>query len=95
MAGQSIKLKIAGKEYCLVAQTPEAESYMRNAAESINKMLQMYDQRFPDASLQDKLAFVALNETVSMLMSQRKLAVASEESKRLNDEISSYLEKIV
>lgn len=95
MAGQSIKLKIVGKEYSLVAQTPESEGYMRNAAESINKMYQYYEQRFPDTSLQDKLAFVALNETVSMLMLQKKFSGLQAESKELSEEVASYLEKLV
>ena len=94
MAGQSIKLKIAGKEYSLVAQTPEAESLMRTATEGINKLLKVYDERFPDKPLQDKLAFIALNETVLRLRIQKQMNAVQSESQKLNDEISSYLGSI-
>lgn len=94
MAGQSITLKIAGKDYSLIAQSPEAEHFMRVAAENIRKMMESYDQKFPDKSVLDKLAFVALNETVSMLLAQRKLAKFTDEEAALEAEIESYLKTI-
>ena len=41
--GQSITLKIQGKEYELVAYTPEMERLMRLAAEEVDGMLAEYD----------------------------------------------------
>ena len=61
---QSITLKIAGREYSLKVQSPEMEQLMRLGAESINRTLAVYDQRYPDKSLVDKLAFVTLREAV-------------------------------
>ena len=74
--GQSIKIKIAGNEYPLVASSPEMERLMRLAAEAINQKLTAYDAKFPNKSLSDKLSFVALNETVSRLTYQKRLADA-------------------
>ena len=92
--GQSIKIKIAGNEYPLVAASPEMERLMRLAAEAINQKLNAYDAKFPDKSLSDKLSFVALNETVSRLTYQKKLAEAGEEAKMLQEDVESYLRNI-
>ena len=48
---QSIKIKIAGTEYPLMANTPEMEQFIRLAAEEINAMLGKYDARFPTSPL--------------------------------------------
>ena len=94
MAEQSITLKIAGKEYPLRVQSPEAEQFMRIAAENINAMLAKYDEKFPDKTLVDKLAFVTLNETVSKLSAQRKYQKAVEEAEKLDAQLKSYLANI-
>ena len=44
--GQSVKLKIAGKEYSLTAASEEQEQLMRLAARDVNEML----DRFNDSS---------------------------------------------
>ena len=92
--GQSIKIKIAGNEYPLVASSPEMERLMRLAAEAINQKLTAYDAKFPNKSLSDKLSFVALNETVSRLTYQKKLSEASDEAKKLQEDVDSYLMNI-
>ena len=89
----SIKLKIAGKEYSLVA-TQESEHYMRLAAERINQKLQDYDQKFPDQTTLDKLAFVALSEEISMLVSKHNLDKNNEETSKLAKDLRLYLNKI-
>ena len=92
--GQSIKIKIAGNEYPLVASSPEMERLMRLAAEAINQKLTAYDAKFPNKSLSDKLSFVALNETVSRLTYQKRLSDASEEAKGLQEDVETYLKNI-
>lgn len=94
MAGQSIRIKIADKEYQLVAGTPEMESAMRSAAAEINSMLSAYDARFPDRTLADKLSFVALNQTVGKAAFERKLKNAEAEASGLEAEVESYLKEI-
>ena len=91
---QSITLKIAGKDYPLKATSPEMEQLMRVAAEAINKRLAQYDAKFPDKEMIDKLIFVTLNETISRIAAQRKLAACEEGEKKLLDEMSSYLDSI-
>lgn len=92
--GQSIKIKIAGNEYPLVAATPEMEQLMRLAAEAINQKLTAYDAKFPNKSLSDKLSFVALNETVTRLTYQKRIADAGEEASKLQEDVESYLKNI-
>lgn len=91
---QSITLKIAGKDYPLVASTPEMERRMRLAAEEIASTLAKYDARFPDKALNDKLAFVTLNATVSKLLLQEKSQEFVEEAKKLENEMEAYLDGI-
>jgi cell division protein ZapA (FtsZ GTPase activity inhibitor) len=91
---QSITLKIVGKDYPLKAASPEMEQVMRVAAEAINKRLAQYDAKFPDKDVLDKLVFVTLNETISRIATQRKLAAREEGEKKLLDEMTSYLDSI-
>ena len=91
---QSITIKIAGKDYPLKATSPEMEQLMRLAAETINQKLAVYDAKFPDKTLVDKLSFVALNETVSRMSYQKRLSSVSEEAKRMLSQTNSYLDNI-
>ena len=91
---QSIKIKIAGKEYPLMAASPEMEQMMRLAAETINQKLTAYDAKYPDRSVADKLAFVALNETIGRLSCQKKISDAASETRKLQEDVESYLSNI-
>ena len=91
---QSITLKIAGKDYSLKASSPEMEQLMRVAAEAINKKVAAYDMKFPDKTSADKLAFVALNETVSRFSCQKKISALGEEVKGLIRETDKYLDTL-
>ena len=89
----SITLKIGGKEYKLVA-TQESEHYMRLAADRINSMLEEYDAKYPDQTMADKLVFVALMNTISMLVAKKGLAQNTDELAKLEKELKAYLNKI-
>ena len=88
---QSITIKIAGNEYPLKAATPQIEQMIRIAAETIGKKLSAYDAKYPNKSLADKLSFVALNETVGRLSLQKKLEQATEEARKLQEDMEAYL----
>ncbi|MCI1640581.1 MAG: cell division protein ZapA [Bacteroidales bacterium] len=91
---QKITIKIGGSTYSLKASSPEQERLMRIAAEHINKKLVDYDRRFPERSLSDKLAFVALNEAVSMFSLANKINLADEEAAELHNQTTVYLDNI-
>ena len=74
MEGQSITLKIAGKEYSLKAQSPEDEQLMRLAAGDVNSMLSYYNANYPNQEDMDKLAFVTLTQAMSKIREQRSAA---------------------
>lgn len=92
MADQSITLRIAGKEYPLKATSPEMEQVMRIAAETINQKLAAYNAKFPDKDLQDKLAFVTLNETIARLTAQKKYSALEAAMAALDADEIAYLE---
>ena len=91
---QSIKVIIGGKDYPLKASTPEMEHYMRIAAEQINQKLDTYNAKYPDLPVADKLAFVCLQEVVSRLSCQKKIASMKAEADSFLNETSAYLQKI-
>ena len=91
---QSITLKIAGKEYPLRASSPEMEQLMRLAAEDVNKMLSRYTEKYPDKSLEEKLAFVTLQEALFKISAQRKAAAIVDEISSLKSDTDAYLSGI-
>jgi cell division protein ZapA (FtsZ GTPase activity inhibitor) len=92
--GQSVVIKIAGKEFPLKAASPEMEQMMRIAAEQINQKLADYSARFPDKTLADKLAFVALNEAVTKISFMRRMEALDKEVKDMTGETDKYLKSI-
>lgn len=91
---QSITIKIAGKDYPLVASTPDMERRMRLAADEIASMLAKYDERFPDKAVVDKLAFVTLNVTVAKMLMQEKSQEFADEAAKLEAGMEAYLKGI-
>lgn len=89
----SITLKIAGKEYRVIA-TPEQEHYYRLAADKVNATLKDYEVRFPTQTLTDKLAFVALSETVARLITKHNCDKQVAKYDNLGKELHNYLDKI-
>ena len=70
---QSIKIKVAGKEFPFQVTSEEMEHYMRRAADDVNEVLGSYTARFPDKELEDRLVFVALIEAIDKLKALKKL----------------------
>lgn len=89
----SITLKIAGREYRVIA-TPEQEHYYRLAADKVNATLKDYEVRFPTQTLTDKLAFVALSEAVARLITKHNSDKLVSKYDNLGKELHNYLDKI-
>ncbi|MDO4826439.1 MAG: cell division protein ZapA [Bacteroidia bacterium] len=94
MMGQSVVIKIAGKEFPMKAASPEIEQMMRIAAEQINLKLADYSSTYPDKTLADKLAFVALREAVTRLSCMRRMEELDREVKEMTGETDRYLKSI-
>ena len=65
MAEQSIKIKIAGREYPLKVNSQDHEEVVRKAADDINRMITIYQDKFPGKPLVEIMSFVALNVCMS------------------------------
>lgn len=89
--GQRITLKIAGKEFPIVANSPEMEGLMRTAAENITSLVDCYNTKYPNYGFEEKILFAAINESVLKLIAQKKNKLAAEEVVALENELSSYL----
>ncbi len=92
--GQSIKLKIAGREYSLTASSEEQESLMRLAAKDVNEMLDRFNGQFIETDMIDKFAFVAVQEAVGKFYMKAKLLRMGEDVSSLSSELKAYLEGI-
>lgn len=88
---QNVKINIAGREYALAAESEQQEQNMRVAAEEINSQLRKLDVSFPSASPEEKLAFVALSESVQRIGFQRVFESIKTESDDLNRQLDTYL----
>ena len=91
---QRITLVFAGKSFQLNAETPEAEHYMRKAAEEVDKRLASYEQKFANTKLEDRLAFVALGCAMGNLINYNKLKADEQELKDLTRTLEAYLQSV-
>ena len=91
--GQSVKLKIAGKEYSLTAASEEQEQLMRLAARDVNEMLDRFNERFVETDMVDKFAFVAVQEAVGKFYIKAKPSQMGGEVDALSSELGAYLEE--
>ena len=91
---QSIKIKIAGREYPLLAASPEQEEVIRKAAEDINKKIDHYQEKFPTKGMIEIMSFMALNVCMNNIVLQKKLNDMKEAEEDLAGMLESYLENI-
>ena len=94
MAEQSIKIKIAGREYPLKVNSQDHEEVVRKAAEDINKITSIYQDKFPGKSLVEILSFVALNVCTSNITLNRQMKDLVDGEALLAKELEGYLENI-
>ncbi|MCQ2115447.1 MAG: cell division protein ZapA [Bacteroidales bacterium] len=91
---RNITVKISGREYSLVVRSEEEEEYYRLAADSVNKKIALYQQRFLGKPETDILSFVAFNVCVANVKNAKMLEKMNQEATGLHDEISKYLDDI-
>ncbi len=92
--GQKIRVRIAGREYPIDAQTPQQENLIRLAAEAVNKMLDGYKAAHPGRSETDLMAFVALNKSIAEIAAIRQNEAANAEVESLRKDLDNYLDNI-
>ena len=94
MAEQSITIKIAGRSYPLKVNSPEHEEVIRKAADDINRMLEAYQNKFPEKPMVEILSFVALNVCMSNVTLNRQLKDMTAGEDALARELAGYLDNI-
>ncbi len=91
---QSIKIKIADREYPLKVSSPEKEEVIRKAAADLNKKINLYQDKYPTKGMIEILSFVALNVSMTNVVLQKQVDTFNESETVLAQELQNYLENI-
>ena len=91
---QSIKIKIADREYPLKVSSPEKEEVIRKAAADLNKKISLYQEKYPNKGMIEILSFVALNVSMTNVILQKQTDSLIQGEESLAKELQSYLENI-
>jgi cell division protein ZapA len=91
---QSIKIKIADREYPLKVSSPEKEEVIRKAAADLNKKINLYQDKYPTKGMIEILSFVALNVSMTNVVLQKQIDTVNESEGLLAQELQNYLENI-
>ena len=91
---QSIKIKIADREYPLKVSSPEKEEVIRKAAAELNKRISLYQDKYPNKGMIEILSFVALNVSMTNVVLQKQAEAMKAEEETLAKELHGYLENI-
>ncbi len=91
---QSIKIKIADREYPLKVSSPEKEEVIRKAAADLNRKITLYQEKYPHKGMIEILSFVALNVSMTNVVLQKQIDVMTGEEEGLAKELQAYLDNI-
>ena len=91
---QSIKIRIAEREYPLKVTSAEQEEDIRKAAQEINRQIQAYQSRYADKTLVEILSIMALNVCVNNISLNRMVKGMKEAEDSLAKELDGYLDNI-
>jgi cell division protein ZapA len=91
---QSIKIKIADREYPLKVSSPEKEEVIRKAAADLNKKITLYQEKYPNKGMIEILSFVALNVSMTNVVTQKQIEAMKEGEENLAQELQGYLENM-
>ena len=91
---QSIKIRIADREYPLKVSSPDKEEVIRKAANELNKKITLYQEKYPNKGMIEILSFVALNVSMVNVSLQKQAESILEEEDTLAKELHAFLENI-
>jgi len=91
---QSIKIKIADREYPLKVSSPEKEEVIRKAAADLNRKISLYQDKYPNKGMIEILSFVALNVSMMNVVLEKQVDSLKKGEENLASELQSYLENI-
>ena len=91
---QSIKIKIADREYPLKVSSPEKEEVIRKAAADLNKKITLYQEKYPNKGMIEILSFVALNVSMTNVVVQKQIESMKESEESLAKELQGYIDNM-
>lgn len=91
---QSIKIKIADREYPLKVSSPEKEEVIRKAAADLNRKITLYQEKYPNKGMIEILSFVALNVSMTNVVVQKQIDVMKDNEESLAKELQGYLDNM-
>ena len=91
---QSIKIKIADREYPLKVSSPEKEEVIRKAAADLNKKITLYQEKYPNKGMIEILSFVALNVSMTNVVVQKQIETMKESEESLAKELQGYIDNM-
>ena len=91
---QSIKIKIADREYPLKVSSPEKEEVIRKAAADLNKKIALYQEKYPNKGMIEILSFVALNVSMTNVVVQKQIETMKESEESLAKELQGYIDNM-
>ena len=91
---QSIKIKIADREYPLKVSSPEKEEVIRKAAAELNKKITLYQEKYPNKGMIEILSFVALNVSMTNVVVQKQIETMKESEESLAKELQGYIDNM-
>ena len=91
---QSIKIRIADREYPLKVSSPDKEEIIRKATSELNKKINLYQEKYPNKGMIEILSFVALNVSMANVALQNRTEAMVEEEGSLARELQNYLDNI-
>ena len=91
---QSIKIRIADREYPLKGSSPDKEEIIRKATSELNKKISLYQEKYPNKGMIEILSFVALNVSMANVALQNKTEEMVGEEGSLARELQNYLDNI-
>lgn len=91
---RKITIRILDRKFSVVAESPEQEHDMREAAESVDKKFYEYRRRLPGKSEEDILSIIAFNGFLEISRLERMLEERNEDDDVLLEKLKSYLGNI-
>ncbi len=91
---RKITIRILDRKFSVVAESPEQEHDMREAAENVDKKFYEYRRRLPGKSEEDILSIIAFNGFLEISRLERMLEERNEDDDVLLEKLRSYLGNI-
>ncbi len=88
---QKIKIKLAGQEYNLTAQSEEQEEMIRLAVDAINHRMESYTVTHQGKTAFELMSLVALNETMFRMRLQKDTEELKKAETKLQADLDRYL----